>query len=54
MVKPDVELKGQAKRVFDTVAATLKKTCDSIDANWFKASDAQTDDSCDDASNAPS
>ncbi len=38
LVKPDEELKGQAKHVFDTVAAILKKTCESIDANWFKES----------------
>lgn len=52
LVNPDGELKGQAKHVFDTVAAILKKACDSIDANWFKASDEQTDNSSDNASNA--
>lgn len=41
LVKPGEELKGQAKHVFDTVAAILKKTCDSIDAGWFKEPDEQ-------------
>lgn len=31
------DLKGQAKHVFDTVAAIFKKTCDSIEASWFTA-----------------
>lgn len=50
LVKPDGELKGQAKHVYDTVAAILKKTCDSIDADWFKVPDEQADDNSDDAS----
>lgn len=36
------ELKGQAKHVFETVDAILKKTCSSIDADWFKESDDQS------------
>lgn len=54
LVKPTEELRGQAKHVFDTVAAILKKACDSIDANWFKVSDEQTDSGSDNASDASS
>lgn len=35
VANPDGKLKGQAKHVFDTVAAIFKKACDSIDAAWF-------------------
>jgi len=48
LVTPDIELKGQAKHVFDTVAAILKKAFDSIDADWFKNVDIPPTESCED------
>ncbi|WP_452040672.1 hypothetical protein [Adlercreutzia rubneri] len=48
LVTPDIEPKGQAKHVFDTVAAILEKACDSIDADWFKNVDAPPAESCKD------
>lgn len=54
LTKPTGELRGQAKHVYDTVAAILKKTCDSIDADWFKVPDEHTDTGSDNASDASS
>lgn len=57
--KPDYELvntgddlSGQAKHIFDTVDAILKKACDSINADWFKTPDEQTDNESDSADDA--
>ena len=50
VAKPDEELAGQAKHVFDTVAAIFKKACDSIDADWFTATEEQPSVANDDLS----
>ncbi len=51
LVNSGEELKGQAKHVFDTVAAILKKACESIDASWFEESDKKSNISSNDPCN---
>lgn len=48
VVNSDGELKGQAKHVFDTVAAVFKKACDSIDATWFAKTEEPVAETLDD------
>jgi len=48
VVNPGGELKGQAKHVFDTVAAVFKTACDSIDAAWFAETEGPATETLDD------
>lgn len=44
MLSPEVEIKGQAKHVFDTVESILTNACKSIDDSWFSKSDEGDDE----------
>lgn len=39
VLRGEDELRGQAKHIYDTVAAIFEKTCSSIDESWFEKQD---------------
>ena len=47
LVQPKEKLQDQAKHIFDTVGAILKKACDSIDATWFIETEEPTTEETD-------